>query len=263
MFTGKDRGQEEDRALLDQQGIISQVQLLESGDLARTIIKEVPAGDDRRVQPDRSADHPPRCLSGIGLREPTSIEDEVLLRYFDRLEVFQVERSRVIVVRFWSEDPELSAKIANGIVEEYFKLQAEAKRVSTKSAISLLEPEIARLKDEVESAQRRVAEFRAGADLLLGADNQTLSQQQLAELNSQLSAARAAKSDAEAKASLIRELLKSGSALESAADVLSSQLIQRLRERQVALKARIAELSTTMLAQPSRDQGIALTACRP
>ena len=254
-FTDKDRGQEEDRALLDQQGILSQVQLLESSDLARTIIQ--------RFNLEKVDEFNPigelilsEVLAAIGLAEPNSVEDEVLLRYFDRLEVFQVERSRVIVVRFWSEDPELSARIANGIVEEYFTRQVLAKRELAGDAVTNLTPEIADLKTEVEKAQRRVAEFRAGADLLLGADNQTLGQQQLAELNSQLSAARAAKADAEAKASLIRELLRSGSALESATDVLSSQLIQRLRERQVALKARIAELSTTMLPNHPEIKGL-------
>ncbi|MEM8812676.1 MAG: exopolysaccharide transport family protein [Pseudomonadota bacterium] len=262
VFTGKPRNQEEDRALLDQQGVISQAQLLESADLARRVIGRFNLATVDEFNPAAGslmADF----FRAVGLASSNANEtlsnkesQKILERFSDRLEVFQIEDSRVLVVRFWSEDPNLAAQIANGIIDEYFQIQAAAKRSNTKSAISLLEPEIERLEAEARAAQRRVAEFRSGADLLLGADNQTLSQQQLAELNSQLSAARARKSDAEAKAGLIRELLQSGSALETASDVLSSTFIQRLRERQVALRARIAELSTTLLPNHPEIKGL-------
>ena len=262
IFTGKDRGQEQDRALLDQQGVISQAQLLESVDLARTVIRKYNLITLEEFNPIARS-FLSALLVEIGLSPSLSpaeqkIKDEeaVLERYFKRLQVYRIEDSRVIVVRFWSEDPELAAQIANGIVKEYFARQAASKRSTTDNAITQLEPQIETLENQARAAQRRAAEFRSGADLLLGANNQTLSQQQLAELSSQLSAARARKSDAEAKASLIRELLKSGSALETASDVLGSQLIQRLRERQVALKARIAELSTSLLSNHPQIKGL-------
>ena len=45
----------------------------------------------------------------------------------------------------------------------------------------------------------------------------------------------------------VQSLLTDGGALEASEEVLNSQLVQRLRERQVALSAQIAELSTTLL----------------
>ncbi len=275
-LTGSPRGQEEQRAVLDQQGVISQVQLLESVDLARSVIRTknlaalsefnpsvgslLPSLSDITalfsVAEDSAEDGDGRTAAEEQAIRAQGVSDKVLERYFKRLEVYQIEDSRVIVVRFWSTDPDLAAEIANAIVAEYSKIQADAKRTSTKSTIALLEPEIQTLQNQARAAQRRVVEFRAGADLLLGADNQTLTQQQLSELNSQLSAARARKSDAEAKASLILELLRSGSALETASDVLGSAFIQRLRERQVALRARIAELSTTLLPNHPEIKGL-------
>ncbi|MEM1047763.1 MAG: Wzz/FepE/Etk N-terminal domain-containing protein [Pseudomonadota bacterium] len=275
-LTGSPRGQEEQRAVLDQQGVISQVQLLESVDLARSVIRSKNLAALSEFNPsvgsllpslsDITALFSVAEDTGEGANESTAaneqairaqgVSDKVLERYFKRLEVYQIEDSRVIVVRFWSTDPDLAAEIANAIVAEYSKIQADAKRTSTKSTIAFLEPEIQTLQNQARAAQRRVVEFRAGADLLLGADNQTLTQQQLSELNSQLSAARARKSDAEAKAGLILELLRSGSALETASDVLGSAFIQRLRERQVALRARIAELSTTLLPNHPEIKGL-------
>src|SRR5205807_6140501 len=83
-------------------------------------------------------------------------------------------------------------------------------------------------------------------NLFVGTNNTTLSSQQLGEVNSQLAAARAQKSDAEAKAKFIRDLLKSGKSLESA-EFLNSELIRRLSEQRVTLRAQLAEQSSTLL----------------
>src|SRR6185437_5058850 len=66
------------------------------------------------------------------------------------------------------------------------------------------------------------------------------------ELNTQLNNARALKSDAEAKAGLIRQMLQSGRPIE-ASEVLNSELMRRLSEQRVTLRAQLAEQSSTLL----------------
>ena len=65
-------------------------------------------------------------------------------------------------------------------------------------------------------------------------------------MNAQLAAARAQKADAEAKAKLIRQMLKTGEPIESS-DVLNSELIRRLSEQRVTLRAQLAEQSSSLL----------------
>ncbi len=249
VYPGDTRGVEEERALLDTEGVASQVQLLTSRDLSRKVAKRLDLASVPEFEAEGGG-----LISGLmvmlGLsRDPEFIspEERVLKAFYRNLKVFRVEGSRVIAVEFTSTDPELAATIANTIVEEYLALQSAAKRQTTEFAATALEPQIKRLEEDVKTAQERAETFRASSDLLLGADNLTLNQQQLGEVNSQLSEARAAESETAAKARLIRELLNSGGSLETASDVLNSPLIQRLRERQVALQSRIAELSTTLL----------------
>ena len=86
--------------------------------------------------------------------------------------------------------------------------------------------------------------------------SQGLSTQQLGDLNAELARAKAARSEAEARAELIASLLAEGGSLEASQEVLDSQLIQRLRERQVALRAQIAELSTTLLPAHPRIRAL-------
>ena len=70
-------------------------------------------------------------------------------------------------------------------------------------------------------------------------------------MSSQVSAARAQKADAEARARLIRDALRSGQSLDSS-DVTNSELIRRLSEQRVTLRAQLAEQSSTLLPQHPR-----------
>uniref|UniRef100_UPI003BADAD6E exopolysaccharide transport family protein n=1 Tax=Stappia sp. TaxID=1870903 RepID=UPI003BADAD6E len=249
VYPGDARGVEEERALLDNEGIQSQVELLMSRDLLRRVAKRLDLAAEAEFQGGGGSLVSDMFVALGMLRDPgrSSLEERVLKTLYEHLDVFRVDGSRVITVRYTSRDAELSARVANGIVEEYLNLQSSVKRETTDLAATALETQIERLQGEVKEAQEKVEAWRSQAGLLLGADNQTLDQQQLGEISTQLSDARAAQSQAEARAKLIREQLRSGGSLESANEVLNSQLIQRLVERQVELRGRIAELSTTLL----------------
>ncbi|WP_298814790.1 GumC family protein [uncultured Roseibium sp.] len=254
-FPGASRGVEEERALLDAEGVASQAQLLMSADLARRVASKLNLAAIPEFEAQRSGGLVKGLLSMIGLGSTSagnSEEERVLKHYYENLDIYRLDGSRVIAVDYTAENPVLAAKVANTIVDQYLLLQSNAKRQTTEQASAALEPQILELRKEVQAARQAVADFRARADLLIGADNIPLNQQQLGETSSDYSAAQAVKAESQAKADLIRELLNSGGSLETASDVLNSPLIQRLRERQVEIQSNIAELSITLL--PSHPQ---------
>lgn len=249
-YPGTTRGVEGERAVLDNEGVASQVQLLMSADLARRVAKRLDLSAVPEFEAAGSGSLLGDALAVLGLGSNmtrSSAEEKVLKHYFKNLDVYTLEGSRVIAVEYSAQDPELAAAVANTILDEYISLQKSAKRETTEIASTALEPQIAQLQREVQAARKAVEDFRARADLLVGANDLTLNQAQLAEISSEYSAAQANKAEAQAKADLIRELLNSGGSLETATDVLNSLLIQRLRERQVAIQSNIAELSITLL----------------
>jgi uncharacterized protein involved in exopolysaccharide biosynthesis len=240
----------DDRNALDAEAVTSQVQLVLSRDLARDIIRknrlaELPEFDPvlRGFSPLKSL----LALIGIG-RDPISLtpEERVLDAYYDRLAVYAVDKSRVIVIEFQSRDPDLAARVANSIGDSYLVLQQDARRDQARSAGQWLAGEIESLRKKVADAESRVEDFRSRSSLFVGTNNTTLSNQQMGELNTQLNNARALKSDAESKARLIREMLQSGRPIE-ASEVLNSELIRRLSEQRVTLRAQLAEQSSTLL----------------
>jgi polysaccharide biosynthesis transport protein len=240
----------EERTALDAEAVTSQVQLVLSRDLAREIIKKNKLADLPEFDPVLRGLSPIKsilALFGIG-RDPFSMtpEERVLDAYFDRLTVYAVDKSRVIVVEFQSQDPDLAARVANSIVDGYLVLQQNARQEQAKSASLWLSGEIDSLRKKVAEAESRVEDFRSKSSLFVGTNNTTLSNQQMGELNTQLNNARALKSDAESKARLIREMLQSGNPIE-ASEVLNSELTRRLSEQRVTLRAQLAEQSSTLL----------------
>src|ERR1700716_1287658 len=240
----------EDRTALDPEAVTSQVQLLLSRDLAREIIKKNKLAERPEFDPVLQGFSPLKsmlALFGIG-RDPFSLtpEERVLEAYFDRFAAFAVDKSRVVVVEFQSRDPELAARVTNSIASGYLVLLQGARQEQAKSAGQWLSGEIDSLRNKVGEAESRVAAFRSKSSLFIGTNNTTLSNQQMGELNTQLNNARALKSDAESKSQMIREMLQTGKPIE-ASEVVTSELIRRLSEQRVTLRAQLAEQSSTLL----------------
>ena len=245
----------EERSALDAEAVTSQVQLVQSRDLAREIIRKNKLAERPEFDPVLQGFSPLKsmlALVGIG-RDPLSLtpEERVLEAYYDRFTAYAVDKSRVIVIEFQSRDPELAARVANSIAEGYLVLQQDARQQQAKSAGQWLSGEIERLRRKVAEDESRVEDFRSRSSLFVGTNNTTLSNQQMGELNTQLNNARALKANAEARARLIRDLLRSGKPIE-ASEVLNSESMRRPSEQRMTLRAQLAEQSSTLLGNHPR-----------
>lgn len=244
-----DRNVERDRTLVDAEAVQSQVQLALSRDLARKIVRELKLADRAEFNPEVGGSVFGRILALVGLLRDASrlsVEERVLDRYYERLTVYPIDKTRVIVIEFQSEDSDLAAKVTNAVADGYLMLQQQSKQEAMRQASQWLSGEIERMRGRVAEAEGKVEAFRTGSNLYIGPNSTTLSAQQLGELNSQLTIARSQKADAEVKARLIREQLRSGRPIESS-DVVNSELIRRLNEQRVTLKSQLAEQSSTLL----------------
>jgi uncharacterized protein involved in exopolysaccharide biosynthesis len=239
------------------EAIASQVQVFQSRDLARHVAEKLDLASKAEFNPALKGDSFfSDILAALGLgKDPSrsSTEERVLEHFAKELSAYAVPQSRVIIVEFNSEDPELATDIANAVAEEYIALQRAAKRDMTTDATKWLESEIESLGVRVQEAEAKVETYRSSNDLFTGGGQTTatLPQQQLADLNTELARVRGVRAEAQAKAGQIRDAIRRGQAL-TQTEVLNSQLIQRLVEQQVALRAQIAQLSATYLPEHPR-----------
>jgi uncharacterized protein involved in exopolysaccharide biosynthesis len=244
-----------DRTTIDPEAVTSQIQLVLSPDLAREVIKKenlaaLPEFDPALRGP--SVLKIVLSLFGIG-RDPGAMtkEERTLESYYDRLNVYAVEKSRVIAIDFDSANPELAARVANTIAGTYLTMQQTNRQDQTRAAGDWLAGEIASLRTKVADAEAKVDDYRAKANLFAGSNNTSLPTQQLTEINSQISAARGQKADLEARARQLRELVRSGKPIESS-DISNSESMRRLIELRNQLRSQLAEQSTTLLDQHPR-----------
>lgn len=240
-----------ERAALDPEAVTSQIQVVLSRDLAREVIRR----EKLTEKPEFDSGSTLRMILGlIGIgRDPTSLsqEERTLDAYYQRLNAYAVERSRVIAIDFSSADPDLAARVANTIAATYLSMQQSAKQDQTRAASDWLATEISNMRTRVAEAEAKIEEYRLRTNLFVGSNNTSLPSQQLTEINSQISAARGQKADLEARARQLRELVRSGKPVDSS-DIANSDSMRRLNEQRVALRAQLAEQSTTLLGQHPR-----------
>ena len=250
------------RTTVDQNEVVSQVQVLLSADLAGKVIKDLNLAQypDFRSAEAGDSSFLSSLLGMFGKSQPPSretVDQRLVEKFFKKLNVYPVSQSRVIVIEFTASDPALAAKVADAVAETYVLATREVKYSAAKSAMTWLAGEIGRLRQTVAASEAAVEEFRARKGLFR-TERTTLDAQELAGVNSQIILASAARSEAQARARSIRSLLQKNGAVDGSSDVLRSTVIQRLREQQVTLQRTYADQAATYL--PSHPRMVRLQA---
>lgn len=257
-FTRPDAESDRSAPTIDERDILSAVQVMRSRDVGMAVIERLNLGDNPLFDPAREGIGAIKSIMILlGLTEDPmllSADERVYQAYAEWLKVFNVPGSRVVVVAYESPDPELSASIANAVVASYQATQRATQATNTRSASSFLETEISQLREQVADAEAAVARFRAGSGLFLGPNQTTLSAQQLSEVSTELTRARAAETDARSRSQELRNLISIQGTQLALPDSFSTPLTRRLQEEQATLRARIAELGATLLPAHPRIQ---------
>jgi len=240
--------------LPDPEAVQSQIQLLTSRDLARRVIKTLGLQGDEEFDPlAHGMGAATRVLVMLGLaRDPTQTtpEDRILESFADKLNVLSPTKTRVLSIEFTSRNPDLAAKGANAVADAYLEFQQDAKREQARGAANSLAALVAQLRGRVAEADAQAEQFRVKSGLLVGANNTTINAQHLSDLNTQLSLSRSAKADSQAKARLLRDMLRQNR-IGDIPDVANNEVIRRLLEQRVTLRAQLAlELRTLLPGHP-------------
>ncbi|WP_246152143.1 GumC family protein [Roseospira navarrensis] len=196
---------------------------------------------------------PPEWLTALGLSPeagPVLSEAEQRARQRNRvidavgaaLSVSNPDRSYTIRVSFETGSPDKSAALANTLADLYLTDQLEAKFEAIERATRWLGTRIGDLRQRVREAEVAVQRFREENQIIQASERVTVSEQQLAELNSQLITAQNDLTAAEARYAQVRDLADRG-AISALGAVLDSALVQRLREQEAQIQQRRAEIS--------------------
>lgn len=238
----------------------SEVEVLQSSDIAEQVAKKLnlillPEFNPRlaSVQGIRAVIIPFRWLAGevaeLFGTEPTapatllqSDLDEATRILQSQTNIFNDGRSYVLKIRVESQNAKLATDLANTYIDVYLNAQLEAKFDAVQRANTWLNDRLADLRTKAETTDRAVQQFGA-AHNLTPSHGDSVNSQQLSELNTQLVLSTADLAEKDANLKQIQTSLKTRG-VSAAAQVLSSPLIQNLREQESTLMTHEADLAT-------------------
>jgi len=239
--------------------IASAVEILKSGRLALRVVDDLGLADNETVL------NPPRSPVSIakgwlkGLTAPAAEEaaSEEALRNGRRekaaamlqqsLTVERVSRSAVLAVSYRSPDPQLAAAIAKRYAEAFFEDQLSANFTATEQASTWLQERLTDIQARSQEAAMEVERYR-NENGLTSARGELMSEQQLADLNSQLILAQADAASASARYAQFRAIVEQGpdKAVENAtipAQQADSSILRDLRTRYNSVVKRAEDIA--------------------
>ncbi len=234
-------------AVVDSTAVETQVEILKSDNVASSVIRDLDlANDPEFVGPGRGL-----LAIAIGaitsLLAPSSAPSEselaeTALRTFQRMaSIKRNGMTYAINISFTSLNRDRAAKIANAIADAYVVDQMESRFQAAKRAGTWLQGRIAELRGHMLAAEKAVQDFKEQNNIV-DAGGRLVTEQQVAEVNSQLIMARAQTAEAKARLDRIEELIRGNGSIPDAAvtDSLKNDVLTKLRNEYLQLSNREA-----------------------
>ena len=180
------------------------------------------------------------------------LREDVLERFLAGIDVDSSDLSRVLTVSYVSADPQFAAQAANALAEVYINETVLRKFAANARATDWLNQQVSELQQRLEASRNALEAHRRNMGFVDVQGQSSVLGQQLGQLNIDLVRARSARAEADARYQQIQKLLQSTGGTESAATVLDSPLIQRLREQEAAVIRQLGELKTQLRGQHPR-----------
>ena len=245
----------------DQTAIDSEVEVIRSEQIGMRVIERLELVDDPRFMNPPSGNLFSVVIGGVrsivdprnwfaGDEDLSDIEladaaadrqRRALRRLQSNLEVRRVGRTFVLEIAYTSPDRREAARIANGIANAYLTDQLDSRYESTQRAGSWMQERITELEQQARESDLAVQRFRAENNLI-AAGGRLISEQQLSEIASQLTVARADTARARARYERIRSIIDAGETDAIVGDALTQSVFNELRSRYLDANKRKSDL---------------------
>src|SRR5215475_2497245 len=210
--------------------------------LRRVVVKE------RLAVPPSTANKPQSTEPSK--ESPTSAEDDSILDGINTLRgALAVSRSgqaQVLNISITWTDPARAAQLVNAVANAYVVNQLDARFESAKQASGWLSDRLVELRQQLRDSEEAVTKFRNEHGLMHTGPTIALNDQQLADLNSKLIAARTDAAEKKTRVDFLADVAKGKKMLDSLPDTLQSKadsgMLGPLRGKLAEVSQREADL---------------------
>ena len=214
----------------DEAFIGTQIQVLEGVSLAERTIEQVGLTERPKVGRRHPAEQRPVFISSS-----RTSPDELVGPFRRSLHVQKVRDSHVVNVSFESADPNLSAKVANSLADNYIEYNFRQKYDATRQASGWMEQQLDELKAKVEKSQQALVDYERQNAIVNISDKESVVEQKMADLSRDLTIAQSDRLQKES----VYELVRSNES--QVAFVAQNDLLQHLEEKYADLKSQYVD----------------------
>jgi uncharacterized protein involved in exopolysaccharide biosynthesis/Mrp family chromosome partitioning ATPase len=187
-------------------------------------------------------------LFGIEIHSP----GEVKLGQMSALEalnrhisVKKTDRTFIVDIDVWSNDPAKAAMLANAVSNAYLEESKNSQSTAARRATTDLSGRLKELQERLRTAENTLAVYKAQNNFV-GTQDTLISDQQLSASNQRLAAARALTLDAQAKYDQIEASRRASADAGAIPEALQSATIANLRSQYAEARKRYAELTSEL-----------------
>ncbi|TPK64297.1 lipopolysaccharide biosynthesis protein [Mesorhizobium sp. B2-3-3] len=159
-----------------------------------------------------------------------------------RLAVKRADKVLVIDVIITAKSPDKAAKLANAIAQAYLADQASARAQAATEASKSITARLDEQRRRVQQAENAVEAYKSANNMVMAAGN-LVSDQELTEINTQLSAAQSRTAALKAQ---VDQLRRSGGAPDATSEAMRSSVISSLRAQEATLVDQVSQLGTEL-----------------
>jgi capsular exopolysaccharide synthesis family protein len=229
----------------------TQYRILKSENLARRVIADLKL--DRLTEfyqpafwwtrPKQQASLSPAVDAGGNVSPESVIDNEVLKKFQDRLDVEPLKRSRLVEVSFESNDRNLAAQVVNTLAATYIQQNLEARWQASQKASEWLSQQLLGMKSKLEKSEDDLQQYaRDNGLLFLETDKGTsenIVTQRLRQLQEELTKSQADRYEKESLYLLVQQ-----GDFASLPGVFNNKLMQDLTEKLAELERERSRLTS-------------------
>ncbi|WP_352128393.1 Wzz/FepE/Etk N-terminal domain-containing protein [Mesorhizobium sp. dw_380] len=181
-----------------------------------------------------------------GLLGPRSDESDKTVKTLDalrrQLAVKRADKVLVIDVIITAKSADKAALLANAIAQAYLADQADARARMARDASDSITARLDEQRKRVQQAENAVEAYKSANNMVMAAGN-LVSDQELTEINTQLSAAQSRTAALKAQ---VDQLRRSGGAPDATSEAMRSSVISSLRAQEATLVDQVSQLGTEL-----------------
>jgi len=181
--------------------------------------------------------------SMLGRRPPMAAADltetlDILNRH---VSVKRTDKTFIVDIDVWSQDPAKAAMLANAIASAFLTESRQSQSAAARRATADLSGRLQELQARLRTAETKLADYKAQHNFM-GSQDTAISDQQLSAITQRLAAARAVTLDAQAKYDQIEKAKHNATDPGAMPEALQSPTIANLRSQYSDTRKRYAEL---------------------